>query len=193
MVIFKRSKSASLSSLFSTFYESFVAILWVFCIAFMSFLLYFFEFFSFYEFFVVFFEFFVIFFWVFFLFQHFPTTQWAFWPNLLNLYKKIVSFLSPMSFFCKCWDWSKVKTNWANQGTAKVSGNSNWVISVKKMVEIIDSSNFFFSFISPKGQNRPVHASMCQFMPVHTKSSISFMFFLTIATVTEYNLQKYPF
>ena len=96
---FKRSKSASISSLFSTFYESFVAILWVFCIAFMSFLLYFFEFFSFYEFFVVFFEFFVIFFWVFFLFQHFPTTQWVFWPNLPNLYKKIVSFLSPMSFF----------------------------------------------------------------------------------------------
>ena len=95
----KRSKSASISSLFSTFYESFVAILWVFCIAFMSFLLYFFEFFSFYEFFVVFFEFFVIFFRVFFLFQHFPTTQWVFWPNLPNLYKKIVSFLSPMSFF----------------------------------------------------------------------------------------------
>ena len=161
----------------------------------MSFLLYFFEFFSFYEFFVVFFEFFVIFFWVFFLFQHFPTTQWVFWPNLPNLYKKNCEFFVSYEFFCKCWDWSKVKTNWANQGTAKVSGNSNWVISVKNIVKIVDSSNFFSSssFISQKGQNRPVHASMCQFLPVHKKSSISFTCYLTIATVTEYNLQKYPF
>ena len=34
---------------------------------------------------------------------------------------------------------------------------------------------------------------MCQFLPVHKKSSISFTCYLTIATVTEYNLQKYPF
>ena len=163
-----------------------------------------------------FYEFFVILFWVFFILWVFCCLFWVFCYLFLSFFslptfsynsmsfltkfakslQKNCEFFVSYEFFCKCWDWSKVKTNWANQGTAKVSGNSNWVISVKKMVEIVDSSNFFSSsssFISQKGQNRPVHASMCQFLPVHKKSSISFTCYLTIATVTEYNLQKYPF
>ena len=126
----------------------------------------------------------------------FPYNSMSFLTKFAKFLQKNCEFFVSYEFFLQMLRLIKSQNKLGQSGHCK----SVWKFKLgdicQKMVEIVDSSNFFSSsssFISQKGQNRPVHASMCQFLPVHKKSSISFTCYLTIATVTEYNLQKYPF
>ena len=140
-----------------------------------------------------FYEFFVILFWVFFILWVFCCLFWVFCYLFLSFFFSSNIFLQLNEFFdqicqiftkklwvfCLLWVFLQMLRLIKSQNKLGQSGHckSVWKFKLgdncKKMVEIVDSSNFFFSssssFISQKGQNRPLHASMCQFLPVHKK------------------------